>query len=129
MINCYVIGRVGKDAEVKNGKNGDFMTMDIAVDNYAKGEQKTTWVRVKSSRSNHINLSKHLKKGRVLLVQGTMPEPTVWKDKDGNDRVQLSIIADSIEFVSTGKKQEPVKSESVPTPPAGAPDTTEDLPF
>lgn len=129
MINCHVIGRVGKDAEVKNGKNGDFMSMDIAVDNYTKGEQKTTWIRVKSSRSNHINLAKHLTKGRVLLVQGTLPEPSVWKDKNGNDHVQLSIIADSIEFVKTGKKQDAVRSENVPAPPTEAPENNDDLPF
>ena len=46
MIHTHVIGRVGKDAEVKNGKKGDFMSMDIAVDNFVKGEQATTWVRV-----------------------------------------------------------------------------------
>lgn len=129
MINCHVIGRVGKDAEVKNGKNGDFMFMDIAVDDYAKGQQKTTWIRVKSSRSNHINLAKHLKKGRVLLVQGTLAEPSIWKDKNGTDRVQLSIIADSVEFVSTGTKKEPVKSDNVPAPPAETPAESDELPF
>ena len=50
MIHTHVIGRVGKDAEVKNGKKGDFMSMDIAVDNFVKGEQATTWVRVGSEK-------------------------------------------------------------------------------
>ena len=129
MIYTHVIGRVGKDAEVKNGQKGDFMFMDIAVDDYSKGEQKTTWIRVKSSRPNHINLAKHLKKGRVLLVQGTLAEPTIYKDKQNVDHVQLSIIANSIDFVSAGKKQEPVESKNVPTPPADTPEVNEDLPF
>ena len=46
MIHTHVIGRVGKDAEVRKGKKGDFMSMDIAVENFVKGEQATTWVRV-----------------------------------------------------------------------------------
>lgn len=94
VIHTHVIGRVGKDAEVKNGKNGDFVFTGIAVDDYAKGEQKTTWIRVKSSRSNHINLAKHFKKGHMLLVQGTLGTSEIYNV----ERVQLSIIADSIEL-------------------------------
>lgn len=130
MINIHVIGRIGKDAEVKNGKNGDFMSMDIAVDNFVKGEQTTTWIRVRSNRSNHINLAQYLKKGKLLLVQGVLGEPEIWTDKKSVQHVQLSIIADSITFVSTGKKKEEVNSEDTSTPPADAPSSTDaDLPF
>lgn len=130
MIYVHVIGRIGKDAEVKNGKNGDFMSMDIAVDNFVKGEQTTTWIRVRSNRSNHINLAQYLKKGKLLLVEGVLGEPEIWTDKQSVQHVQLSIIADSITFVSTGKKKEDVNSEDTSTPPADAPSSTgEDLPF
>ena len=129
MIFTNVIGRVGKDAEVKNGQKGDFMFMDIAVDDFVKGEQKTTWIRIKSSRPNHINLAQHLKKGRMLHVLGTLAAPEIYKDKQNVEHVQLSIIASSINFVVAGKKKEPVEDSNVPTPPADAPEVKEDLPF
>lgn len=130
MIHTHVIGRVGKDAEVKNGKKGDFMSMDIAVDNFVKGEQATTWVKVRSNRANHINLAQYLKKGKLLLVEGVLGEPEIWEDKQHAQHVQLSIVADSITFISTGKKKEDVKSEDTSTPPADAPaPSDEDLPF
>ena len=130
MIHTHVIGRVGKDAEVKNGKKGDFMSMDIAVDNFVKGEQTTTWVRVRSNRANHINLAQYLKKGKLLLVEGVLGEPEIWEDKQHVQHVQLSIVADSITFISTGKKKEDVQSEDTSTPPADAPaPSDEDLPF
>ena len=130
MIHTHVIGRVGKDAEVRKGKKGDFMSMDIAVDNFVKGEQTTTWVRVRSNRANHVNLAQYLKKGKLLLVEGVLGEPEIWEDKQHVQHVQLSIVADSITFISTGKKKEEVKSEDTSTPPADAPaPSDEDLPF
>ena len=129
MIHTHVIGRVGKDAEVRKGKKGDFMSMDIAVDNFVKGEQATTWVRVRSNSANHINLAQYLKKGKLLLVEGVLGEPEIWEDKQHAQHVQLSIVADSITFISTGKKKEEVKSDTS-TPPTDAPaPSDENLPF
>ena len=83
-------------------------------------------VRVRSNRANHINLAQYLKKGKLLLVEGVLGEPEIWEDKQ---HVQLSIVADSITFISTGKKKEEVKSDTS-TPPTDAPaPSDEDLPF
>lgn len=55
MIYTHTIGRIGaKDCRVITGTHGTFMAVDIAVDDYSKGKQITTWVRVKSSKENHI---------------------------------------------------------------------------
>ena len=50
MIYTHFIGRVGKDAKIINGKNGDFLSMDVAVSDYFKGQETTTWIRVRSNR-------------------------------------------------------------------------------
>ena len=53
MIYTHTIGRIGaKDCRVITGTHGTFMAVDIAVDDYSKGKQITTWVRVKSSKEN-----------------------------------------------------------------------------
>lgn len=132
MMYIHTIGRIGKDAQVIEGKNGKFLSLDIAVDDFNKGENITTWVRIRSSKNNHIKLAKYLTKGRIILVEGTLAQPQIWIDKNNVQRVQLSITADSVQFVNTGKKRdgETVKAESMPEQTFPAPaDKEDDLPF
>ena len=140
MLNTYTIGRIGKDCQVISGKHGSFMALDMAVDDYQKGENTTTWVRVKSSKENHIKLSEYLTKGRLILVHGTLSS-SIWEDKNGNNHVQLSIVAETIKFIQTGKKGTEANTASetngntdnevnAQIPPEGFPqDKEEDLPF
>jgi single-strand DNA-binding protein len=148
MIYTHTIGRIGaKDCRVITGTHGTFMAVDIAVDDYSKGKQITTWVRVKSSKENHIRLAEYLTKGRMVLVEGTLTS-SIWTDRNGENHIQHSIIADSIAFVNAGKAfdngqnadaadtpatkaRKAVKAEGeAPVPPADAPqDKSEDLPF
>jgi len=82
MIYSHFIGRVGaKDAQVINGHNGSFMAVDVAVDTYSKGVEKTMWIRVRSNRPNLVSLAKYLTRGKLLLIEGALGEPTVWTDK------------------------------------------------
>ena len=132
MMYIHTIGRIGKDAQVIEGKNGKFLSMDIAVDDFNKGENITTWVRIRSSKNNHVKLAKYLTKGRIILVEGTLAQPQIWIDKNNVQRVQLSITADSVQFVNTGRKKddEPVKAESMTEKTSHAPaDKEDDLPF
>lgn len=101
MIYTHFIGRVGKDAKIINGKNGDFLSMDVTVSDYFKGHETTTWIRVRSNR--HANLQKWLTKGKMLLVEGVLAQPAIWVDKEGESHVQLSVSADIIHFVNSGK--------------------------
>jgi len=60
MIYTHTIGRIGKDCQVITGTHGTFIAVDIAVDDYSKGQNITTWVRVRSSRENHVRLAEYL---------------------------------------------------------------------
>ena len=105
MLYTHTIGRIGKDCKVITGVHGTFMAVDIAVDDYSKGQNVTTWVRVRSSRENHIRLADYLTKGRLILVEGTI-STSQWMDRQGESHVQVSINADSIAFVNAGRKEE-----------------------
>ena len=113
------------------------MAMDIAVDDYSRGQNTTTWIRVRSNKDNHIHLSEYLTKGRLILVDGTLSS-SLWKDKNGESQIQLSITAESIAFINTGKREDAAAgadndvngADSAPVPPADFPqDEKEDLPF
>ena len=106
MMYIHFIGRIGKDgAKVINGSNGQFLSVDMATDIYSKGENKTLWIRVRSNKGSHVKLAEYLTKGRLILVEGSLLEPSIWNDKGGEAHAQLSVIADSINFVSAGQKK------------------------
>lgn len=55
MIYTHTLGRIGKDCKTITGAHGTFMAVDIAVDDYSKGQNITTWVgqgiaRLRASR-------------------------------------------------------------------------------
>ena len=113
------------------------MAMDIAVDDYSKGQNITTWIRVRSNKDNHIRLSEYLTKGRLILVDGTLSS-SLWKDKNGESQIQLSITAESLAFINTGRREGAAagednavsRTDGAPVPPADFPqDEKEDLPF
>lgn len=142
-MNSHFIGRIGKDgAKVIEGKNGKFLSMDVATDYYSRGENKTLWIRVRSNIEKHINLAKYLTKGKMITVEGQQLEPSTWIGKDGEAHAQIVIVANFIDFVKIGKKkeegsseqsataQQPVTVESGQNEPFPAPeDKTDDLPF
>lgn len=137
MLYVHTIGRIGKDCQVITGAHGSFIAFDIAVDDYSHGNSVTTWVRVRSKKENHIRLSEYLTKGRLLLIEGTL-SASLWKDKNEDYQIQLSITADALQFVNTGKREGAASGASdptdatddVPVPPADAPQNDkDDLPF
>lgn len=137
MLYVHTIGRIGKDCQVITGAHGSFIAFDIAVDDYSHGNSVTTWVRVRSKKENHIRLSEYLTKGRLLLIEGTL-SASLWKDKNEDYQIQLSITADALQFVNTGKREgtasgagDPTDAtDDVPVPPADAPQNDkDDLPF
>ena len=135
MITSIFTARIGKDAKVIESKNAKFMSMDVVVNDKINGEEKSTWVRVTSSKPNHINLSQYLTKGKVITIIGNVSS-RAWKDKDGNAQSQLKVTADKIEFMNFGKRkieqQQPSGDVSVETKekdPFNHPDNEDDLPF
>ena len=62
MIYSNFTGRVAKDAKIVDGVNGQFLSMDLAVNDFSKGEEVTQWVRVQTSDPAHIKLVQYFTK-------------------------------------------------------------------
>jgi len=141
MKSTYFIGRIGKDAEVRTTPSGKkFVTMDIAFDDSYGKEPKTRWIRVRSWRENHQKLAQYLTKGKLVNIIGQDMEPTIWTDKQGQNHIQEAVLADTINFVSIGRKgagktnsAAPVAAVDTADVPAQVPpapeDKGDDLPF
>lgn len=92
---CILVGRLGRDAEVK------YVTSRTAVCSFSlavnekirrgKGyEGVTTWLRV-ACWDKVAEQAGNLKKGELVLVEGAL-RTDKWRDKHGNDRESLQIV-------------------------------------
>lgn len=145
MIKVSFTGYIGRGgARVIEGKNGNFLSMDVATDVFSKGEKKTMWIRVYSREPKHLGkLAQCLTQGKAIEVAGEQQEPRLWDDKDGNKHAQIIIVAKTIDFLRYGGKKQDDKDskqsknpQTVPSPavvdstPFPAPEEkTDDLPF
>lgn len=101
MVNVNVIGRLGADAELINGKNGQFLSFRMAVDDRVKNEKTTTWFRVTLNGDRVTKLAEYLTKGKLINVIGT-ETVGIYNAKDGTPQVSRDIAASNVEFVSVG---------------------------
>lgn len=98
-------GHLAKDPELKTTTKGtQFLSFRVGNNTYLKGENKTDWIDVASFNANDIATKfPYLKKGSYVYIVGT-PDTVVNPGKDGRLYVNTSVLADRIEFISTGKK-------------------------
>ena len=136
MIYSNFTGRVAKDAKIVDGVNGQFLSMDLAVNDFSKGEEVTQWVRVQTSDPAHIKLVQYFTKGKILTIHGNI-KIDQWEGKDGTPRAQLRVHAKNIDFLNIGKEQEGASiaanaatDTNVPDAPTDTPkEKKDDLPF
>ena len=101
MVNINVIGRLGADAELINGKTGQFASFRLAVDDRKDREKTTTWFRVTLNGDRVGKIVEYLTKGKLVNVIGTESVGT-YQAKDGSTQVSRDINASNVEFVSVG---------------------------
>lgn len=99
------IGRLGSDAEViSNNNSTPFISCRVAVDDSVNKEKTTRWVNITLDNTKYKNLVQYLTKGKLVFVTGS-ERVSGYKTKTGDVGVDTRVFADSIEFVSTGIKQ------------------------
>jgi len=127
MIYSNFTGRVAKKARVIDGVNGQFLSMDLAVNDFSKGEEATQWVRVQSSDPAHLKLVEYFTKGRILTIHGNI-KIDQWEGKDGTPHAQLRVHAKNIDFLNIGKKQEGANAAANAATDTNVPDAPTDTP-
>ena len=103
MQEISVIGRLGKNAQVHETKNGrKFVAFTLAANSKRGAETKTTWFDVISFNEQHVSkLVQYLTKGSMIVAIGEL-DAEAQLGKDGKAYIRLSIIADRLDFISTG---------------------------
>lgn len=129
-----VVGRLGRDPEMKFLPNGDpVCTFSIATDRAytdrnGQKQKETTWFRVTVFGKQAEVANQYLTKGKLVLVEGRLVVdaatggPRVFTGKDGVAKAAFDVTASTVRFLSAS--DEGAKADA-PTPAAGG----SDIPF
>jgi len=127
MQKIQIIGRLGKEATVNEAQNGGkFLSFRIASNHRRKGVETTSWFDVLAFNyeSRFKNMAPYLKKGSMVFVCGEFDDEI--EEYNGEHRIRRTIVADSIDFVSTGNSENSKKEEDAPSKAKTTPAPEED---
>ena len=117
MLNdITVMGRITKDIELRRTESGNAVaSFSIACERDFKaqnGEKATDFFDIVAWKNTAEFVHKYFGKGRMIVVHGRLQART-WKDKEGNNRKSVEIVADNVYF-GDSKKSETSTAESYP---------------
>ena len=114
---AIIVGRLGRDPEVRDTSKGKVTEIAVATDQ--RGDKPTLWWRVACWGKLGDVVAQHLAKGREVVVMGTIGLDE-WTGKDGTKRTTLTCDASSVDFV--GGKGEQQSRPQEPRPQTGGSD-------
>ena len=102
MLNkILIMGRLTRDTELRRTQSGTPVTsFSLAVDRDYKtqsGEKETDFIDVVAWRATAEFVAKYFTKGRMAVVEGRL-QIRAWQDKEGNNRRSAEVVADSVYF-------------------------------
>jgi single-strand DNA-binding protein len=129
MVNRVVlIGRLTRDPELKSTNTGKSVCdFSIAVNKRVKSSNgaDSDFFRVKAWGQTAEYVNTYLSKGRLVVVDGRL-ETRKWKDKEGNEREAVEIVADNVSGLDKPKDDAQKAKTSAPIATADQLDAWED---
>lgn len=122
MNYVHIIGRLGKDPEVRYTPDNNKVTSLVLASNYVKGgQQETIWWRVTLWGDRWDKMVSYLSKGKPVMVGGEMRKPETYVDKSGQTQLgSIDVTADYVKFVPYGNKEESVQAQGQHSEPAAS---------
>ena len=111
MNKVMLIGRIGKDPEIRYTKKGTPVTnLSIATNHIYKDEndlpsEQTEWHRVVVWGKQAEICNEYLTKGRLVYTEGQLVTRE-WNDQQGNLRKTKDIIASTVSFLDSKRKED-----------------------
>lgn len=127
MHKSMVQGFLAADAQNITTAKGSFISMTV-VNNDVPDKTKPEFITINANTNRYANLLQYLKKGKYVCVIGS-ETTSIFQDKDKNNKVDVRIFADCINFVSTGGQKPAENGEAnanATTAPATS-DATQDM--
>lgn len=110
MNKVILIGRLGKDVELKYIPNGNAVanftvaTNENWKDKNGQKQEKTEWHRIVVWGKSAENCNNYIAKGSQVFIEGKLQTRT-WEDKQGKKNYTTEIIASNVQFLDTKKNQ------------------------
>ena len=125
MNKVYLIGNLTRDPELSETTSGvAFCRFAIAVNRTfvnADGTRDADFFNITVWRGQAENCGKFLKKGSKVAIVGSLQNRT-YEDKEGVKRTVTDIVANEVEFLSTGARGDEFEvSQPVKKGPASGP--------
>ncbi|MCL2084048.1 MAG: single-stranded DNA-binding protein [Oscillospiraceae bacterium] len=107
MNKVILMGRLTRDPELRHTPSGSAVSsFGLAVDKYSKeGGRQADFFDIVCWERRAEFASKWLKKGTKIVLSGRLQQRK-WKDKDGNDRVTVEVVAEELEFAESKSASE-----------------------
>lgn len=121
MNRTELVGRITKDVEIRNTNNGTPVASFTVAVNRRKKDDGADFISCVAWNKTAELMAKYVKKGDRIGVCGRIQTRSY--EKDGKAVYITEVVADEIEFLSDGKKQEQSRDEFTPV------DNEVDLPF
>ena len=99
-----LVGRLGKDPEVRYGTNGNCIanfnmaTSRIYTNKEKQKVDETEWHRVVAFGRTGEVCAEYLHKGSLIYLEGRL-KTRDWEDKDGNKRWTTEVIIDNMQMM------------------------------
>lgn len=137
MLNkAQIIGRVGRDPEVRYLTSGDAV-VNISLATTERWKDKSSGETKEATEWHRINLfgrlaeiaGQYVQQGSLIYIEGKI-KTRKWKDKDGTEKYTTEIFGESLKLLSskqgTQPREEKPKAESKGS---GFDDMDDDIPF
>ena len=115
MLNiAAIVGRLGKDPELRTTQNGKSVTsFSLAVQRGKKnpnGEYESDWIDVQAWGNTAEFICKYFQQGQLMAVSGRI-QVRNYEDRNGVKRKAVEIVAQDVSFCESRKREEsePVK--------------------
>ncbi|MBR2870077.1 MAG: single-stranded DNA-binding protein [Clostridia bacterium] len=109
MNKTIITGNLTKDPELMETSSGvayaNFTVAVNGITNDTDGNRPTYFYSCTAWRGRAENIAKYCKKGSKVLVEGEM-QSRKYTDKDGNERTAWNLVANKVEFLSGGARQD-----------------------
>lgn len=132
---AILIGRLGKDVEVRYAANGDAVAnFNVATSKKWKDcnnmpQERTEWHNVVAFKRLGEICWQYLKKGALVYIEGEITTRK-WQDKSGNDRYTTEIICAEMKMLGgkdDGERNSAPRAQPAKSAPAD--DFDDDIPF
>ncbi len=137
MNTVIILGRLGRDPDVRQTQNNTVATLNVATsekykDRNGNTQENTQWHRVTVWGKMAEMCGKYLSKGREVLVEGKL-QTRQYEDKQGQKQYVTEIVAKNVQFIGgMDKRQQPDNDLDAALNDFGAPpqfDYNQEIPF